>query len=138
MVLYLCIRIHVFLTLQDRCQKWSFSQPVCLAGSVEAIWTPPTDHTLHQDRITSSPAVPSSSLSSTTSPSSTESQHLLESLWLACGAAGIKVWLPLYPRDEGHPTFLSKRIMLTLPITVYPQSEYCRYNIVLVTILLPA
>ena len=32
-----------------------------------------------------------------------------------------QVWLPLYPRDEGRPTFLSKRIMLTLNILVYPQ-----------------
>ncbi|XP_064397549.1 guanine nucleotide exchange factor subunit RIC1-like [Halichondria panicea] len=74
----------------------TFSSPVCLAGSVEAVWTPPYHAPSH-------------------------THHLMESLWLACGAAGIKVWLPLYPRDEGHPTFLSKRIMLTLPITVYPQ-----------------
>ena len=100
--------IHfIFSLLQERDQCWSFSQPVCLAGSVEAIWTPPTNH--------------HGMMSSTAEP---DNQHLLESLWLACGAEGIKVWLPLYPRDEGHPTFLSKRIMLTLPITVYPQSTY--------------
>ena len=117
---------------QDLDERWLFSQPVCLAGSVEAIWTPPTttDHAHHhhtQNPITSSQQshtqqqqLQQSSLSSNTSA---ECHHLLESLWLACGASGIKVWLPLYPRDEGHPTFLSKRIMLTLPITVYPQSE---------------
>ena len=109
---------------QDLNERWSFSQPVCLAGSVEAIWTPPTnDHTHHQNPITSSLQSHTQQQSSLSSNTSAECHHLLESLWLACGASGIKVWLPLYPRDEGHPTFLSKRIMLTLPITVYPQSE---------------
>lgn len=36
----------------------------------------------------------------------------------------LQVWLPLYPRDEGHPNFLSKRIMLTLYINVYTQGMY--------------
>jgi hypothetical protein len=76
-------------------QNWSFSNPVSLAPSVEAVWTPPTN-----------PTPPRS--------------HLMESLWLACGSQGIKVWLPLYPLDEGQPTFLSKRIMLTLPFS-FPQ-----------------
>ena len=49
-------------------ESWSFSSPVSLAPSVEAIWTPPIDST-H-----SSP------------------NHLMESLWLACGAQGIKVF----------------------------------------------
>jgi hypothetical protein len=78
---------------------WQFNHPVCLVQGVEMIWTP-------------SPEEDERSL---------PQQHLMESLWLACGAAGIKVWLPLYPRDEGRPTFLSKRIMLTLNILVYPQ-----------------
>ncbi|XP_019849671.1 PREDICTED: RAB6A-GEF complex partner protein 1-like isoform X2 [Amphimedon queenslandica] len=80
--------------------QWSFSNPVSLAPSVEAIWTPPIDQT-HM-----------------TSPN-----HMMESLWVACGAQGIKVWLPLYPRGETHPTFLSKRIMLTLPSSSsFPQT----------------
>lgn len=33
------------------------------------------------------------------------------------------MWLPLYPRGETHPTFLSKRIMLTLPSSSsFPQT----------------
>lgn len=80
-------------------EEWLFSFPVCLATSVEAMWTPP---------LPSRPHPPE--------------EHLMESLWLACGATGIKVWLPLFPRDECHPSFLSKRIMLTLPVAVYPQA----------------
>ena len=80
--------------------EWKFSNPVCLAASVEIMWTPapPTPYSSHPSSV-----------------------HLAESLWLACGWEGIKVWLPLFPRDEGHLSFLSKRIMLTLPCSVYPQ-----------------
>lgn len=90
-------------TLPDKPQdSWSFSAPVSLAPYVEAVWTPPIIST-HSD--------------------STKRDHMMESLWFACGAHGIKVWLPLYPQDEGHPTFLSKRIMLTLPSSSsFPQS----------------
>ena len=43
--------------------------------------------------------------------------HLTASLWLYCGAHGMRVWLPVFPRhgDHGH-TFMSKRIMLHFPI----------------------
>ena len=33
----------------------------------------------------------------------------------------LQVWLPLFPHDNPHPTFLSKRIMLSVDTTVYPQ-----------------
>ncbi|XP_033103586.1 RAB6A-GEF complex partner protein 1-like [Anneissia japonica] len=47
--------------------------------------------------------------------------HLMESLWLGCGATGMKVWLPLYPDgDEKHHGFLSKRIMLSFHLKIYP------------------
>ena len=51
--------------------------------------------------------------------------HLTASLWLYCGAHGMKVWLPVFPRegDHGH-TFMSKRIMLHFPIDkLYPLGE---------------
>jgi hypothetical protein len=80
-------------------ESWSFNHPVCLVQGIEMMWTPSASQ---------GEKLPSH-------------EHLLESLWLGCGSSGIKVWLPLYPRDEGHPTFLSKRIMLTLNIMVYPQ-----------------
>ena len=44
----------------------------------------------------------------------------------------VQVWLPLYPRDEGHPNFLSKRIMLTLHINIYTQGLYLAVAIVTV------
>ncbi|XP_071952667.1 guanine nucleotide exchange factor subunit RIC1-like [Antedon mediterranea] len=47
--------------------------------------------------------------------------HLTESLWLGCGATGMKVWLPLYPEgDEKRHGFLSKRIMLSFHLKIYP------------------
>ena len=48
--------------------------------------------------------------------------HLTASLWLYCGAHGMRVWLPVFPRegDHGH-TFMSKRIMLHFPMyKLYP------------------
>uniref|UniRef100_A0A8C8J4X6 Protein RIC1 homolog n=1 Tax=Oncorhynchus tshawytscha TaxID=74940 RepID=A0A8C8J4X6_ONCTS len=46
-------------------------------------------------------------------------RHLLEALWLSCGEAGMKVWLPMFPRDHRKPhSFLSRRIML--PFHIYP------------------
>ena len=54
-----------------RPQTWQFNHPVCLVQGVEMIWTP-------------SPEEDKRSL---------PQQHLMESLWLACGAAGIKVSL---------------------------------------------
>ena len=91
---------------------WSFGDPVCLAGSVEAVWTPPPLATLF-----------SLSGGGARGSGACISRHVSESLWMSCGGAGMKVWLPLFPRDEGHMSFLSKRIMLTLPSPAYPQGE---------------
>ncbi|XP_039615497.1 guanine nucleotide exchange factor subunit RIC1 [Polypterus senegalus] len=72
-----------------------FSAPVVLAQCVENVWT--------------------------TWRSSKQKRHLLEALWLACGEAGMKVWLPLFPRDHRKPhSFLSRRIMLPFHINIYP------------------
>lgn len=47
--------------------------------------------------------------------------HLTEALWLFCGAHGMRVWLPLYPRDgDKSHTFMSKRIMLPFHLRIYP------------------
>ncbi|XP_059616429.1 guanine nucleotide exchange factor subunit Rich-like [Phlebotomus argentipes] len=53
--------------------------------------------------------------------------HLKESLWLFCGGHGMRVWLPVFPRregDSGHRshrhTFMSRRIMLSFTLRVYP------------------
>ena len=53
--------------------------------------------------------------------------HLTASLWLYCGAHGMRVWLPVFPRegDQGH-TFMSKRIMLHFPLQkLYPLGTLC-------------
>ena len=49
--------------------------------------------------------------------------HLTLSLWLYCGSAGMKVWLPLFPKDDDsrHHTFMARRIMLHFPLhNIYP------------------
>ncbi|XP_031831561.1 guanine nucleotide exchange factor subunit Rich [Nomia melanderi] len=48
--------------------------------------------------------------------------HLTEALWLFCGAHGMRVWLPLFPRNhqEKTHTFMSKRIMLPFHLRIYP------------------
>ena len=48
---------------------WSFSHPVCLAQGIEMIWTPaPREEGAKQLQ-----------------------NHLMESIWFACGSSGIKV-----------------------------------------------
>ncbi|XP_038137942.1 guanine nucleotide exchange factor subunit RIC1 isoform X1 [Cyprinodon tularosa] len=72
-----------------------FCPPVVLAQCVENVWT--------------------------TCRSNKKKRHLLEALWLSCGEAGMKVWLPLFPRDNRKPhSFLSRRIMLPFHINIYP------------------
>uniref|UniRef100_A0A3Q3GII7 Protein RIC1 homolog n=1 Tax=Kryptolebias marmoratus TaxID=37003 RepID=A0A3Q3GII7_KRYMA len=81
----------------DACrqQELPFCPPVVLAQCVENVWT--------------------------TCRSNKKKRHLLEALWLSCGEAGMKVWLPLFPRDHRKPhSFLSRRIMLPFHINIYP------------------
>ncbi|KAF5272536.1 hypothetical protein FQA39_LY07860 [Lamprigera yunnana] len=50
-----------------------------------------------------------------------EKVHLTEALWLFCGSHGMRVWLPLFPRDgDKTHTFMSKRIMLPFCLRIYP------------------
>ena len=69
----------------------------CLASSVECIWV-----------------------------SNSSKIHLKDSLWLFCGNHGMRVWLPVFPRpgENGsrtlRHTFMSKRIMLTFSLKIYP------------------
>ncbi|XP_059485791.1 guanine nucleotide exchange factor subunit Rich [Neocloeon triangulifer] len=69
--------------------------PTVLASCVESVWMP-----LKSKR---------------------DKPHLTEALWLYCGAHGMRVWLPLFPRDgdKAH-TFMSKRIMLPFQLKIYP------------------
>lgn len=69
--------------------------PTVLASCVENVWVP---NKIRPDKV-----------------------HLTEALWLFCGAHGMRVWLPLYPRNgnKSH-TFMSKRIMLPFHIRIYP------------------
>ncbi|XP_049278918.1 guanine nucleotide exchange factor subunit Rich isoform X2 [Anopheles funestus] len=69
----------------------------CLASSVECIWVSESNKT-----------------------------HIKESLWLYCGGYGMRVWLPVFPRtgETGsrslRHTFMSKRIMLSFTLKIYP------------------
>ncbi|XP_071135272.1 guanine nucleotide exchange factor subunit RIC1-like isoform X2 [Mytilus edulis] len=56
----------------------------------------------------------------TSSRVNVEKAQLMEALWLSCGAQGMKVWLPLYPRDESKHNFMSKRIMLPFRVDIHP------------------
>lgn len=58
-----------------------------------------------------------------------EKPHLMEALWLFCGAHGMRVWLPLFPRDSDKPhTFMSKRIMLPFQLKIYPLGIFSLFN----------
>ncbi|CAB1352090.1 unnamed protein product, partial [Coregonus sp. 'balchen'] len=88
------VRTETGITLRAP-QQLMFCPPVVLAQYVENVWT--------------------------TCRSSGKKRHLLEALWLSCGEAGMKVWLPLFPRDHRKPhSFLSRRIMLPFHINIYP------------------
>ncbi|XP_060564510.1 guanine nucleotide exchange factor subunit RIC1-like isoform X1 [Ruditapes philippinarum] len=72
-----------------------FSSPSVVATNVENLWT--------------------------TSRSVTGKLQLTEALWLSCGCHGMKVWLPLLPKNDGQAhNFMSKRIMLPFRVDIYP------------------
>ena len=76
--------------------------PVCLASGVETVF--------------SYPSLPPG-LGTHSRP------YLSQALWLACGQAGLKIWLPLYPQeDRRNPSYLSKWIMLTIYTRIQPLS----------------
>ncbi|CAH0551725.1 unnamed protein product [Brassicogethes aeneus] len=76
-------------------EKYASLMPTVLASCVENVWVP------GKRRV--------------------EKAHLTEALWLFCGAHGMRVWLPLYPRDgDKSHTFMSKRIMLPFHLRIYP------------------
>ncbi|KAI5708804.1 hypothetical protein M8J76_003642 [Diaphorina citri] len=96
--------------------------PTVLASNVETIWVPsPSAAVKHPSR---------------------SRPHLTEALWLYCGVAGMRVWLPLFPRQsassEGRGersagpgvysahqhSFISKRIMLPFHLNIYPLGKY--------------
>ncbi|XP_074641700.1 guanine nucleotide exchange factor subunit RIC1-like [Tubulanus polymorphus] len=72
-----------------------FCAPLMVASSVENMWSTPR--------------------------TCANKKYLLEALWLSCGAHGMKVWLPLLPREEVKtPGYMSRRIMLPFNVEVYP------------------
>ncbi|XP_030754447.1 guanine nucleotide exchange factor subunit Rich isoform X2 [Sitophilus oryzae] len=76
-------------------ERFTCLMPTVLASCVENVWVPAITHQ--------------------------EKAHLTESLWLFCGSHGMRVWLPLYPRDGDKPhSFMSKRIMLPFHLKIYP------------------
>ncbi|XP_059149431.1 guanine nucleotide exchange factor subunit RIC1-like isoform X4 [Physella acuta] len=72
-----------------------FCNPTVVATSVENLWT--------------------------TTRANVGKIQLMEAMWLGCGSHGMKVWLPLFPRDEGKAhNFMSRRIMLPFRVDIYP------------------
>ncbi|XP_063238684.1 guanine nucleotide exchange factor subunit Rich [Bacillus rossius redtenbacheri] len=79
----------------DDFQSYTCAPPTVLASCVENVWLPRR--------------------------SRRDKPHLTEALWLFCGAHGMRVWLPLFPRDADKPlSFMSKRIMLPFQLSIYP------------------
>ncbi|KRT84788.1 hypothetical protein AMK59_2574 [Oryctes borbonicus] len=75
--------------------RYTCSMPTVLAGYVENVWVP---NKRKPDKV-----------------------HLTEALWLFCGSYGMRVWLPIFPRDgDKSHTFMSKRIMLPFHLKIYP------------------
>lgn len=91
----------------------NFAAPVLLATGVENYWTPSKDQ------------VPE--------------RHLQDALWLGCGGAGMKVWLPLYHEDDDQPSAehtapsaaVAKRIMLPFHLNICPLAVMFQEGIVL-------
>lgn len=80
---------------QNKAKPQSFGAPAVVATNVENMWS--------------------------TSRTNQSKSQLMEALWLGCGAQGMKVWLPLYPKHEGKThNFMSKRIMLPFRVDIYP------------------
>lgn len=57
-----------------------------------------------------------------------------ESLWLFCGIHGMRVWLPVLPCEDDvqrtyRHTFMSKRIMLSFSLKVYPLGMHLNSSI---------
>ncbi|KAK2191888.1 hypothetical protein NP493_43g02028 [Ridgeia piscesae] len=82
-----------------------FCAPVVVASSVENMWS--------------------------CSRKNDQRPHLTEALWLSCGAAGMKVWLPLLPREGSTRGFMSKRIMLPFHVDIYPVALLFEAGIIL-------
>lgn len=78
--------------IQSPLPKWS--APVVLASGVENVWANPSPH---RDK---------------------KKLHLTDTLWLGCGHAGMRTWLPLFPRSQ--EILGSKRIMLVFKSNIYP------------------
>ncbi|XP_070196078.1 guanine nucleotide exchange factor subunit RIC1-like [Littorina saxatilis] len=80
---------------KSRVSQLPFCQPSVVATSVENLWT--------------------------TTRANLGKLQLMDALWLGCGAHGMKVWLPLFPRNEGKAhNFMSRRIMLPFRVDIYP------------------
>ena len=77
----------------DKFQSVMFCPPIIIASCVENIWT----------------------ISNTIC----NNNYMKMSLWLSCGANGMKVWIPLTLKEDSV-RFQSHRIMLSFPLNIYP------------------
>lgn len=91
--------------------RYTCSMPTVLASCVENVWVPSKRKLEKVQKLSYKIAL---SLK-------TFQAHLTEALWLFCGSHGMRVWLPLYPRDgDKSHSFMSKRIMLPFHLKIYP------------------
>lgn len=102
--------------------------PTVLASCVEMIWLP---RVCGPSNANSQQTSSSSFNSDLVTRDSLSHQHhynhnpyLSEALWLYCGQE-MRVWLPLREKSQSSVhTFISSRIMLGFPVSIYPLSEF--------------
>lgn len=114
----LMILHHEFL-VQENSQGNApqYITPTVLASCVEMIWLP---------RACSSTNDQETQCSSFHN----HNPYLSEALWLYCGQE-MRVWLPLKEKSQSSVhTFISNRIMLGFPISIYPLSKAIYLNLV--------
>lgn len=119
-------------------EEGKLHQPMVIASYVEKMWH---DRCIVSQSLLSQSLEPSwnghrrngsnvsmHSVSTSSEPPSPNnhpcSSHLSNALWIACGAKGIKVWMPLVPGKRNlatqEMTFIAKRIMLPFELDIYP------------------
>ncbi|CAD6194457.1 unnamed protein product [Caenorhabditis auriculariae] len=108
----------------DENGNFMLNQPMVVASFVEQMWHDRAVSSTPSFSASPSPAKTSNGATPSASNEATVSPHLSNALWIACGAKGIKVWLPLLPgRRSAGPqemTFIAKRIMLPFELDIYP------------------
>jgi hypothetical protein len=110
----LMILHHEFLVQENnQGNAPQYITPTVLASCVEMIWLPRACNSGDGTRD-----------AQLCSSYHNHNPYLSEALWLYCGQE-MRVWLPLKEKSQNSVhTFISNRIMLGFPISIYPLSKY--------------